>query len=76
MLEGQWGLEDRSEGHDLENVTIREETSGPFLFRDSGTPTQYCTGLKPARERGRSDVHESVRLTQNGADQFANGVNY
>ena len=58
MLEGQWGLEDRSEGDDFENVTIREEISGPFLFRDNGTPVEYCTGLKLAREHGWLDVHE------------------
>jgi hypothetical protein len=52
-----------------------EKINGPFLFSDKGTPAEYSVaGLKLATERGWLNVHESgtfVRLTQSGADLFA-----
>ena len=50
--------------------------NGPFLYREKGTPAEYKAGFDLAIERGWLELHESgtfVKLTQGGADLFANG---
>ena len=53
-----------------------EKLNAPFLFGDKGTPAEYKAGLDLAIERGWLETHDSgtfVKLTQGGADLFANG---
>jgi hypothetical protein len=54
-----------------------ERLNGPFLFGDKGTPAEYTAGLDRAISLGWLQLHESgtfVRLTQSGADLFADAV--
>jgi hypothetical protein len=51
-----------------------EKISGPFLFKEGGTPAEYSAGLDLAIANGWRWRHESgtyVKFTQAGADMFA-----
>jgi hypothetical protein len=51
-----------------------EKINAPFLYKERGTPAEYCAGLKFTIERGWLVLHESgtfVRFTKAGAELFA-----